>query len=76
MYYVNPEKRECGAYRNPQTANIGGFLKLPNDLLSVFVEHNGFVNLIVDSEIIIDIEPNTEAWEAWKETLNETKGDV
>lgn len=36
---------------------------------SVFADHNGFVTLTVIRGIVTSMDPNTEAWEAWKETL-------
>lgn len=34
---------------------------------SVFTQYNGFVYLTVMRGIVVDMQPNTEAWEAWKE---------
>ena len=41
---------------------------------SVFTEYNGFVILTVIRGIVTAMEPNTEAWEAWKETLSPDPG--
>jgi hypothetical protein len=38
---------------------------------AAFYEYNGFVTLTVEDDRVTDMQPNIEAWEAWKATLPE-----
>ena len=47
-----------------------GYYKWPDGLGTAdFYQYNGFVTLSVVRGIVMDYEPNSEAWEAWKESL-------
>lgn len=64
--YIRPIPNPSGAYPAPQSNYIPGFLYLPNVYLETFLAYNGFVTLTVDSNTVTGIEPEVEAWEAWK----------
>lgn len=38
---------------------------------AAFYEYNGFVTLTIEDGRVMDMQPNIEAWEAWKATLPE-----
>lgn len=47
-----------------------GYYKWPDSLeTETFQQYNGFVVLTVTRGIVQSYEPNTDAWEAWKESL-------
>lgn len=49
-----------------------GYVKVSDKLdTSVFYEHNGFVTLTIVDDVVVGMEPNLEAWEAWKASLPE-----
>lgn len=68
MYYISKNPNESGAYSNPQSNKFPDSVALSDEQLTEFLKYNGFVNLTIDDETVTDIEPNTEAWEAWKAT--------
>lgn len=56
-------------YLNPstlsnQSTQAHGLLSLTAEQEAVYLEYNGFIKII--STDPIEIEPDTEAWEAWK----------
>lgn len=57
-------------YLNPSTLSnqstpAPGLLRLTEEQEGVYLRHNGFVR-IVSTEPTLTIEPDKEAWEAWK----------
>lgn len=47
-----------------------GYYKWPNTMdTAEFYQYNGFVTLTVVRGMVQSYDPNTEAWEAWKESL-------
>lgn len=47
-----------------------GYYKWPDTLdTAEFYQYNGFVTLTVVRGMVQSYDPNTEAWEAWKESL-------
>lgn len=71
IYYILPKKNSLGAYHNPQSLKCKGMVELPDDLLSVFVEYAGFVELEIKGETVVGVTPDVEAFEAWKATQTE-----
>ena len=69
MYYINATPNTTGNYGNPQGQLFPNCIKLPDELLSDYLAYNGFVNLTTEGDTVTAVEPNTEAWEAWKATL-------
>lgn len=69
MYYINLIPNETGNHGNPMGQTFPNSITLPDELLSDYVAYNGFVNLTTDGNTVTAVEPNTEAWEAWKATL-------
>lgn len=70
MYYINSTKTETG-YNPPQTVGVEGMLQLPDSLLNTFLEYNGVVKLTIEGDLVVNVEPDLEAWEVWKETQPE-----
>ena len=64
--YVQPTPNPSGAYPAPQLNRAPGLLYLPDVYLDTFLAYNGFVTLTITDDTVTAIEPNTEAWEAWK----------
>lgn len=68
MYYISKNPNESGAYSNPQSNKFPDSVALSDEQLTKFLKYNGFVNLTIEDETVMAIEPNIEAWEAWKAT--------
>lgn len=71
MYYLNPKKNADGGYSNFQSMPFRGAIELTEEQAETFISYNGFVTIqrIEDEEtgeIGTLVEPNTEAWEAWR----------
>lgn len=66
MYYINAQPNESGNYGNPMGQPFTGCLKLPEGLLSAYIEAKGFVILdeVVDGEVV-SLEVNQEALDAY-----------
>ena len=68
MYYISKNPNESGAYSNPQSNKFPDSVALSDEQLTEFLKYNGFVNLTIEDETVMAIEPNIEAWEDWKAT--------
>ena len=64
MIYIDPAPNTSGAYPNPKNQPFPGCIPLDGEQAATFFEYNGFVT--VENGVVT---PNTEAWEAWKESL-------
>lgn len=69
MMYISKQPNESGYYGNPQSYKFDGSLQLRDELLSAYMEANGFVTLTVDGDTITRVEKNEATWDAWKATL-------
>lgn len=69
MYYINSTPNQSKNHGNPMGQPFTECIKLPDELLADYLAYNGFVNLTTDGDTVIAVEPNTEAWEAWKSTV-------
>lgn len=70
MYYLNNSPNESGNYGNPMGQPFNNCIQLPEELLNTYLDSNGFVTLTIENNIITNIEQNTEAYNAWKESLS------
>lgn len=74
MLIIKTSANEIGS-RPPMQAWNGdappaGYAEIPDSLdTSCFYTHNGFVHLTLDGDTVTAMEPNIEAWEAWKASL-------
>ena len=73
--YIDPTPNESGAYPNPKIQPFQGCIPLDDEQAATFIQYNGFVTITSHEETIVDdftrtvytVEPDLEAWEAWKE---------
>lgn len=81
MNYINQTPNPSGAYPSPQSTPAPGLLPL-TDEQAAMIQYNGFVILTIEdvaeqvggnpTDLVVvkkvtAVEPNTDAWEAWKE---------
>lgn len=71
MYYIRQTPSHSDGYPAPQSSPAPGLLALPEKFLPMFLENNGFVTLTIEDSAVTGMEPNLEAWEAWKTSLPE-----
>ena len=70
MIYINKQPNPSGAYPNAKCQPFPGCIALTDEQAEVFFQYNGFVTVTeIDGSVMV--EPNTEAWEAWKAILPE-----
>ena len=69
MIYIDSTPNSSGAYANPKGQPFDGCIALDEEQSKVFFDYNGFIT--VTSNDPVTIEPNVEAWEAWKSSLTE-----
>ena len=75
--YIDPHPNESGAYPNPKGQPFQGCIQLDEKQSALFLQYNGFVTITSHEETVVDdftrtvyeVEPNLEAWEAWKASL-------
>ena len=65
MYYVKKIPNAAGNHGNILLQPFDGCTSLPENLLQPYLEANGFVNITVEDGVVISVEKNVEAWEAW-----------
>ena len=71
--YITPIKNSFGAYPPPQSTKAPGLIELPEEFFDTYIEFSGFVELETDGEKIVSLDPNTEAFEAWKAEAEKTE---
>lgn len=81
MNIMQKNAGEQGGYGVIQSWSLStvpeGYVKVPGHLdTSVFYEYNGFVTLTIEKDAVVGMEPNVEAWEAWKASLPEETTDT
>lgn len=77
MKYIRSTPNPSGAYPSPQSTPFLGAIPLTDEQAQTVVDYNGYVTITSSEETIVDdftrtvyeVTPNTEAWEAWKESL-------
>lgn len=75
MRYLSLSKSN-DAYPALQSTFAPGLVKVNEDFVSVFQENNGFVNVVVESDTVVKMTPNTEARNAWLATLPEPEAKI
>lgn len=68
MIYIDKNPNPSGAYPNAKNQPFPDCIALTDEQAAVFFEYNGFVT-VTQTESGVTVEPNTEAWEAWKASL-------
>lgn len=77
MKYIQPIPYKDGSYPAPQSNPFPGAIPLTDEQVETVVDYNGFVTITSHEEeyeegffrTVYTVEPDTEAWEAWKESL-------
>ena len=77
MKYIRATPNPSGAYPAPQSNPFPGAIPLEDEQAETVLQYNGFVTITSQEEPIVDdftrtvytVEPDLEAWEAWKESL-------
>lgn len=70
MIYIDKNPNASGAYPNAKNQPFPDCIALNEEQAAVFFEYNGFVIVTTEGDTVT-VEPNTEAWEAWKASLPE-----
>lgn len=68
MKYIRATPNPSGAYPAPQSNPFPGAIALMDEQVATLIQYNGFVSITGEGESVT-VEPNTEAWEAWKASL-------
>lgn len=71
MKYIRATPNPSGAYPAPQSNPFPGAITLTDEQVATLIQYNGFVSITGEGESVT-VEPNTEAWEAWKASLHTT----
>ena len=77
MKYLTPNPNPSGAYPAPQSNPFKGAIPLTDEQAQMVVDYNGFVTVTSAEEeyeegffrTVYTVEPDLEAWEAWKASL-------
>ena len=78
MKYIRATPNPSGAYPAPQSNPFEGAIPLTDAQAATVIQYNGFVTITASEEpvapedesitqTVYTVEPNTEAWEAWKQ---------
>ena len=65
MYYIQAQPNASGNYGNPKGQPFHGCVGLPADLLSAYIEAQGFVLLVIENGQVASLEVNQEALDAY-----------
>lgn len=66
MYYIPSVPNPSGAYPGPRSNPEPGAYPLTDAQANVVVAYNGFVQITVNDDGAVDVQPNLDLWEAWK----------
>nr|DAW43768.1 MAG TPA: Protein of unknown function (DUF3807) [Caudoviricetes sp.] len=73
MIYIDSTPNPSGAYPGGKNQPFPGCIPLTDEQAAIFRQYNGFVIVTPSTDnhgaTSYTVEPNTEAWEAWKATL-------
>ena len=74
MKYLNTTPNPSGAYPAPQGHYSQGTIPLTYEQAAMVIQYNGFVIITPETDeagaVSYKVEPNTEAWEAWKSSIS------
>ena len=48
---------------------LDDYIEVPEQFIPLVNQYSGFVHLTIEDGVLIEVEANVEAWEAWKATL-------
>lgn len=66
MYYINAQPNASGNYGNPMGQPFSGSVALPADLLSAYIEAQGFVRPVIENGQVASLAVNEEALAAYE----------
>lgn len=66
MYYINAAPNENGSHGNPGSNQTALTVRLPDELLSVYLDTMGFANIIVEDGKVTSVLVNQTALDAYK----------
>lgn len=66
MYYLPSTPNPSGAYPGPRSNPEPDAWQLTDEQARVVVDYNGFVAVSLGEDGAVTVEPDTDAWEAWK----------
>ena len=70
IYYLKDKPNTSGAYPAPQEHPGPGTIPISQEQRDMVVQYNGFVSVKTETDeagaVSMTMEPNLEAWEAWK----------
>lgn len=70
-WYIRPEADEKGWYGCAQNPGWPEAIMIPaGELFDKFCEYNGYVFLTVEDKVVTDVKVNQEAWDAYKEWVD------
>lgn len=79
-WYINETPSSGGAYSPPLEHLFEGCIPLTDDQAEMVVQYNGFVIIRKEEDdtgaFHYEVEPNLEAWEAWKESQTEPEPEI
>lgn len=80
IYYLKDKPNASGAYPAPQAHPGPGTIPINQDQRDMVVQYNGFVSVKPETDeagaVSMTMEPNLEAWEAWKESQTEPESEI
>ena len=68
VWYVSKTPMENGSYPNPISNKFVDSFELTQEQVDFYCQYNGFV-FIKETEDGVELTPNLEAWESWKEYM-------
>ena len=74
MIYIDKIPNPSGAYPNPKNQPFSGSITLTDEQAEMFFAYNGFI-IVTETDDGVSVEPNAEAWEAWKAEHPESEED-
>lgn len=64
MFYIDQKPNPSGAYPNLKCQPFHGCYELDDEQAEIYIQYNGFIRILSTNPVVI--EPDVEAWEAWK----------
>lgn len=65
MFFIKDVPNSYGNHGNPVSNQSSGMVLLPDELLSIYVESKGFVNITVNNGVVDSCVINQEAYDAY-----------
>lgn len=76
MKYIRSTPNASGAYPAPQSNPGPDLIPISDEQLAMIIQYNGYVTITPETDeagaVHYQVSPNTEAWEAWKASQEES----